>query len=319
MPSSRDILARHSASLHGRLKQRWMQSRALGIRKPFYVYEPPEIEHLTSLPVLYLFRGHEREWVNIAEDTSRHRSTAIEDIDHGISAGQLPAMLVVMPGLNSSNNHVPSLGIDMPVSPDGGHDGLGTGRFWTFLNEELFGRITCDYPQTNGGLRLAAGFSLGGFTVSLLAIHRPGYFHHAAMYDALFMWPGHCDPREEGKGETDPIWRRSALFDTALGNPRDAEAMRVWNPTDTLKRADAQRLRELKRTVFWIASADADGQFGNRDRSRYFGRLVRSKGLHLGFDSIVFSPSAAHNWHWTDRFLIRFLREALTNEVFVPF
>ncbi|MEZ4699889.1 MAG: alpha/beta hydrolase-fold protein [Rhodothermales bacterium] len=313
MPSSRDILSRHAETLQGRLKLRWLQSRALGLRKSYYVYEPPGLDRHAALPAVYLFRGHEREWVNIGEDASRQHSTAIEDLDRAIAAGDLPPMLAVMPGLTSTNNHVPSLGVDMVGPMAGRPEGLGEGRFWRYLNDELFSRIGCDYPQTSGGIRLAAGFSLGGYTVSLLAIHRPGFFAHAAMYDALFMWPGHRDPREDGKGLTDPIWRDSPLFDAALGSPRDADALRRWNPTDTLKRADEQRLRELGKTTFWIASAGADGQQGNRDRTRFFGRLVRNKGLRLGFDTLVFDSEARHDWHWTDRFLIRFLRGALVD------
>ncbi len=311
MPTSRSILERHEQTLRGRLRLRWIQSRALGLRKSFYVYEPPGYEQARALPVVYLFRGHEREWVNIAEDASRVSSTAVEDVDGAIAAGSLPPALVVMPGLNSTNNHVPSLGIDMAGAWPERLEGLGSGRFWTYLVGELLPRVACDYPQTSGGVRLAVGFSLGGYTVSLLAMHRPGFLDHAAIYDGLFMWPGHRDPRCEGDGVTDTVWGESPLFDAALGAPRDAEALRAWNPTDTLKQADPQRLRDLRRTTLWVASAAADGQSGNRDRATFFTRLARRRGLPLGFGDIVFDPDAAHTWHWTDRFLLRFLHEAL--------
>ena len=99
----RDILARHRQSLDGTLRACYLPSKALGINKSFYVYEPPGFHKEMQLPVLYLFRGHEREWVNIDEDSSRQRATAIEDIDKAIALRMIPPVLVVMPGLNSSN------------------------------------------------------------------------------------------------------------------------------------------------------------------------------------------------------------------------
>ena len=308
----RQILTRHQASLRGTLRLRHLDSTALGIRKPYYVYEPPGLRDERRLPLLYLFRGHEREWVNIREDASRQVSTAIEDLDWRIVAGTLPPMVVVIPGLNSVNNHVPSLGIDMAGTWPAEQRGLGTGRFWRYLVHELLPAVERDYPQTRGGRRLAAGFSLGGFTVSLLATHCPGYFDHAGIYDGLFMWPNHHDPRQGTSDEwNDPIWCQSALFDAALGNPRNPAAMRRWNPTDTLRRADETLLRQILKTTFWITSGPSDGHQGNVDRAHFFVDMLRQRGLSIGFGEIIFDPTASHTWHWTDRFLIRFVHFAL--------
>ena len=313
MPETeRQILARHGGSLRGRLRACRLHSSALGIRKPYFVYEPPGWRGQQRLPLLYLFRGHEREWVNIGEDASRRATTAIEDLDERIAEGRLPPMLVVVPGLNSTNNHVPSLGIDMAGTWPETLRGLGAGRFWRFMIGELLPRVERDYPETRGGLRLAAGFSLGGYTVSLLATHYPGYFDHAGIYDGLFMWPDHHDPRVPKTGErTDPIWCASPLFDAALGAPRDPSAMRRWNPTDTLRLAHGDVLSTIKKTTFWIASAPADGSRGNVDRARFFVDLLREKGIPVGFDKVIFDADAAHTWHWTDRFLMHFLEQVL--------
>ena len=94
------ILERHRASLHGTLRLRRLQSTALSLRKPYYVYEPPGLAEGSQVPVLYLLRGHQREWVNIDEDTSRQHSTAIEDLDTLIQWGEVPPVVAVMPGLS---------------------------------------------------------------------------------------------------------------------------------------------------------------------------------------------------------------------------
>jgi S-formylglutathione hydrolase FrmB len=265
---------------------------------------------------VYLFRGHEREWVNMQEDDSRDRSTAVEDIDRAIHEGLLPPMLVVMPGLNSADNHVPSLGIDMAGTWSTERKELGSGRFWTYLTAELFPVIEARYPQIEGGLRLAAGFSLGGYTVSLLAAKHPGYFDHIASYDGLLMWPRHQDPRVDGNRRCgDPVWCGASIFDPALGRPRSARTLDRWNPTDALFPDNTPLLNALRETTFWIACAHSDGRKGNRDRARFFVRLLQQHGLRLGFDGndVIFHPDASHTWHWTDRFLLTFLVGAFTD------
>ncbi len=336
----RKILRRHRASLRGALCHRKLRSEALGIAKPYLVYEPPGVALLEKLPVLYLFRGHEREWANPHEDASR-RTTAIEDLDWLIHEERLPPLVAVMPGLSSADNHIPALGINMAGTWPDAKQGLGTGRFWTFLTEELIPSIDRRYPQAEGGLRLMAGFSLGGYTVSLLAMQHAGYFDHAALYDGTLMWPGHRDPRAKEKkpspkqkketaasthrtspapaGCTDPIWCRAGLFNAALGHPRDAAALKRWNPTDTLRDAEAGALAAMQRTTLWLRCAAADGGKGNRDRARFFAKLLRERGLPLGFEGgdVVLHPEAAHTWHWADRFLVLFL-SGIFSAVAVP-
>ncbi len=312
--STSRILAWHRDRLYGRLRAQHFRSRALGIEKPYYVYEAPGLSQATAAPVGYLFRGHEREWVNMEEDGSRNRSTAIQDIDVRIREGLLPPMLVVMPGLNSANNHVPSLGIDMAGSWSTTLDGLGRGRFWTYLTDELLPAVADDYPQTEQGPRLMAGFSLGGYTVHLLALKRPGLFTHAAMYDGTFMWPGHQDPRTDRRGRyTDRIWGGAEIFDAALGSPRKPAAMQQWNPTDMLMAASPDALAKLRTTTYWVACASSDGRKGNLDRARFVVEQLQAHNLPLGFgdDDPIFHPAAAHTWHWADRFVVTFLQRAL--------
>lgn len=316
MPSSTranihaQILARHADSLHGALRLEWRYSRSLRLAKACFVYEPPRLQPGRAAALLYLFRGHEREWCNFHEDTSRKKSTAVEDIDALINAGLLPPMVVVMPGLNSDDNAVPSLGIDMAGAWPVKHTGLGSGRCWHYLTSELLPECEQRYagPATR---KLMAGFSLGGYTVSLLAAKLPGYFDEAGIYDGTLMWPGHRDPRQGGAALRDRVWLASPLFNAALGKPRNRRALRAWNATDIIARARGRTLHRLRRTRFWVASTAHDGMRGNRDRAEQFCRLLAEKGCTLGFPQTVFAARAAHNWHWADRFLMRFLQEAL--------
>lgn len=309
----RAILSRHESSLTGRLRGCFIRSRHLGVTKPFYIYEPPGLENYRELSTLYLFRGHEREWVNFYEDSSRNNTTAIEDLDRAIVLGLIPPMLAVMPGLNSSDNHIPSLGIDMAGPIDPTKRGLGSGRFWHYLDEELFPRIERSYPQTVGGRNVGAGFSLGGYTVSLLASQKPGFFNHVGIYDGLFMWPDHQDPRVEPEiPYNDRVWTENPLFDAAFGLPRSTSALANWNPTDALINAPASMNEALRRTTWWIACASEDGSKGNRDRAEFIASIIAARQFRLGFDTVFFDEQAAHTWHWTDRFLIHFLKHAMS-------
>lgn len=299
-----NIVARHRVTLSGTLELRRIRSRALGISKPYFVYEPPGLRSLSDVAILYLFRGHQREWVNMREDRTRVRSTAIEDLDARITTGTLPPFIAVMPGLASANNHIPSLGINMVGRWGMNVRGLGSGRFWDFLTAELVPTVERRYEAVAGERRLAAGFSLGGYTASLLAIRYPTYFTDVGIYDGLFMWPGHRDPRIRGQ---DPIWGRSPLFDAALGRPRDKLAMKEWNATDALVAADEELLTGLRRTSFFVASAPGDGRTGNVDRTRNFVRLLRDRRIPLAYDSVVLDSEATHSWHWADRFLLTYL------------
>jgi hypothetical protein len=307
-PSTSQILRRHDDSLDGTLLARRIESKALRISKPFFVYEPPGLEDMRGIPVLYLFRGHQREWVNMREDDSRIASTAIEDLDKHIAEGIIPPLIAVIPGLNSANNHVPSLGIDMVGSWNKNVRGLGTGRFWQYLTGELFPDVERTYARQLGDDRLGVGFSLGGYTLSLITMKLPRYLSHVGIYDGLFMWPDNADPRVNvRRRNSDPIWGKAAIFDAAFGNPRDEAALKKWNPTDMLVHAPPAELDQILQTTFHIASAPNDGRFGNVDRARRFVRLLKERGATLTFDGVVFDSEATHSWHWTDRFLISFL------------
>jgi len=299
-PTRAAVLARH-ASLAGRLRAVRIASEALGVTKWVYVYEPPGYDGRGGLPLVWLFRGHEREWVNIREDGSRVRATAIEDLDRGIVRGALPPVVAVMPGLASTDNHVHSAGLDMAGPLPQGKRGLGTGQFWTYLSQEVIPRFDARYRPSQ---RLAFGFSLGGYVVSLLAFGWPGYLDHAAFYDALFCWPGHDDPRVPGhQPHADRIWAQSSVFTPALGlPPRPADLLDRCNTTDWLLNASPDTLDAMRRTTFWIQCAGGDGGRGNRDRAHMLVRELQMRGQRLGYENVVLAPFAQHNWHWCDVF-----------------
>lgn len=302
-----EILERHEKTLHGSLKSVRFFSKALGIGKSFYVYEPrylSQIEH-KEVPLLFLFRGHQREWVNLFEDDSRKTGTSIETLDQLITSDVLPPMVAIIPGLNSADNHIPSLGVNMVGKWDPKKSGLGSGKYFDYIHKEFIPYASHLYPQTAEGLRLASGFSLGGYTASLLATRLPKLFHHVALYDATVMWGTERPPN--GQPLPDGVWEKSHLFDAALGNPRNLEAFAFANATDRIINATGDFLDDLCKTTWWVGSAAYDGMKGNRERAEYFMEILKEKGIPVGFKDPIIDPVAEHNWYWNDRFLVKFL------------
>lgn len=305
-PLYRNILSRHKDSLRGALRLLPFRSKALGISRTVFVYEPPGMRNMSELHLLYLLRGHEREYVYIDEDKSRS-ITSIEDLDELIVSGQIPPVMAVMPGLTSLDGKLHSFGLNMMGSTGDPRDGMGTGLFWDFFIDDLIPYIEARYKKKlRTGLRMASGFSAGGYSAALLATAFPGYLDHVGVYDGLFMFGSQTDIRT---GETDSVWMASPYLTAALGEPEDrsAEQLSPWNPAELISYADPIALEEMQETMFWIRSAAGDGDEGNLDRSTYFTNLLREKNITAGFNRVPLHPEAAHNWHWNDRFLKLFL------------
>lgn len=311
--TSRHILEAHK-SLRGTLRLHQFRSAALGLRKPYYVYRSAGWRPDRPFALIWLFRGHEREWVNFREDPSRQESTAIQDLDALVLRKMLPPCLAVMPGLTSSNNWVPSAGVNMSGKWAPSMKGLGTGRFFDYLTGELIPHVENAFNRERKAVRLAFGFSLGGFTTQLLATSMPGYLHHAAIYDGLFMWPGHVDPRLGEDGGLDPVWTKGAIFDAAFGKPRDMHALDYWNQTDLLLKDDPERLRLMQKTSYWINSASGDGSVGNIDRTAFLIEKLAEREMPNRMKRVPFAPDAQHNWHWNDAFFNRVMVRALTSD-----
>jgi S-formylglutathione hydrolase FrmB len=295
---------------HGTVILRTVRSRALGIAKQYYLYLPPDYHHTTRrYPVLYLFRGHEREWVNPYEDDSRGGEALPDMLDAMIASRRIRPMIVVMPGLNSNDNGVPGLGINMldpaQAAPRGG---IGTGLFEEYLVRELLPSIDAQYrtiPDRNH--RGVDGFSLGGYTAILLAVKFPQLFASAGSYDGTLMWKDLADPRNPSGQEVDHTWMEADLFDAVFGRPRNRRFMTQHNPANLIAEARGRRLHLLRTTAFHIQSAAFDGDKGNIDRTRHFVAHLHLAGMVNTFKDFVLSSSAVHSWKYADLHMRRTL------------
>jgi S-formylglutathione hydrolase FrmB len=279
-----------------------MQSQALGITKQFNIYLPEGYdENVTELyPVVYLFRGHEREWANRYEDASRNGRNIQDVADELYEAGLIGRMILVMPGVSSDDNAIPGLGVNfVDVGLAGQRSGLGTGRFEDFLVQDLVPYIDDNYRTLPSRLhRGLDGFSLGGYTSMLLSAKHPELFSSAGAYDGTMMWLDFDDPRSPGLND-DYTWLRTGLFDPAFGSPRDMEVMMQYNPANLIRDADAEHLALLQASQFMIHSAGTEA-LGNYNRSQHVVDVLAAQGIENMFEDIRLAPIAQHNWWYAD-------------------
>ncbi len=277
------------AQVKGTVERVTFFSPALRIHKSMNIYLPPGYGGGTEYyPVVYLFRGHEREWINRDEDASR-RGRNIQDVaDELYAQGKIGKMILVMPGLSSEDNTIPGLGVNfVQVSAAGGKAGVGSGQFEDFLLQDAIPFVDSHYrtipSRTQRGVD---GFSLGEL------------FGSAGAYDGTLMWLDLDDPRTPGSLD-DQTWLGSSLFDPAFGRPRNVLAMLRYNPCNLMRDASPDRLALLATCQFLIHSAGNE-QAGNLRRSQHMVQVLNSQGLANSFQDIRLSPNAEHNWYFAD-------------------
>ncbi len=140
-------------------------STLLGAQKNFNIFLPAGYDQDTArYPVVYLFRGHEREWANPSEDASR-RGNIKTVADRVSMAGLIGNMILVMPGLSA------------PPTP----------AEFDYVATELIPYVdshfrTIPVRQKRG----MDGFSYGGYDMLEMLWRYPELFFTAGAYDGSF-------------------------------------------------------------------------------------------------------------------------------------
>ena len=148
------------------------------VRRPLWVLRPPgvELDHPRELPVVYViqgFTGQLDKWTN----RSFREPSYIERIDALLASDECPDALVVM--------------VDCWTSYGGSQflDSTGTGRYQSYLCDEVVGFIDERYPTAaDREHRGIAGHSSGGYGAMVVPMMRPDVFSALASHagDALF-------------------------------------------------------------------------------------------------------------------------------------
>ncbi|MCA9320567.1 MAG: hypothetical protein KDB53_07525 [Planctomycetes bacterium] len=276
----------------------------LGVLKRFAVYLPSQYSRDAGpFPVLYLFRGHETEWLGNQDD----RYGLVRLLNGMMDQGHVQPMVVVMPGFMETNRE--TQGIPVNWSENGRSRGVGNGRMEDHFFE-VKAQVEKDFAvrRDRGGVALD-GFSMGGYSAVLLGTRYPRLFGSVGAYDGSFMWPGQIDPRRKPAGRACKLWfsetcspffRRDGVWDRLK--------MERHNPIAITRMARGERLLALRSVAFHVRAAGAETS-GNVDRCQALDEVFAARGLRNSFRKrLRFDDDARHTWAWADRHLTETLR-----------
>jgi len=286
--------------IDARARRVTIQSKALGVKKSFYVSVPPGYHKATNAsvryPTLYLFRGHEHEWVHRWQDKSRHGRTVIDVYRELLREGKVGPLILVFPGVSSDDNRIPGLLVNFRA-PELAEEapGIGTGRFEDYFFEELLPCVDRRFRTiADRAGRAVDGFSLGGFQSIKVAAQRPDLFCSAGAFDGTFPY---ATNRGKNVKKNDRVLFNPMLA-PAFGRPLDYEFVANNSPTNLLWRGDRNALTGVQ----WLIRSGP--QLGEPWQSNYFRAqhaisILTARKIKNGVDGVL-SPRARHSWSWAD-------------------
>ena len=286
--------------IDARARRVTIESSTLGVPKSFYISLPPGYhrvsEHGKRYPVIYFFRGHEREWIHRMQDRTRHGRTVVDVYRALLREGAAGPMILVFPGTSSDDNRVPGLLVNFR-QPElvAKTPGIGTGRFEDYFVNELVPYVDAHYrtiARREG--RAVEGFSLGGYQAVKIAAQHPGMFVSAGAFDGTFLY---ATMGGKSVRQNDRVFRNPMLA-PIFGQERDVAYAAANSPANLLLKGD----REALAGVQWLVRSgpqEAEPWHSNYYRCRHVTGIMQQRGLENGLDP-VFS-GATHTWYWADR------------------
>jgi pimeloyl-ACP methyl ester carboxylesterase len=294
------LRARERRPIDPRVRRITIRSKALGVSKNFYIALPPGYHKIsnskTHYPTVYLFRGHEHEWVHRWQDRSRNGRTVVDVYRELLRAGKVGPMILVFPGISSDDNRVQGLLVNFSAPQlAAAAPGTGSGRFEDYFFDELLPAVDRLYrtiPDRTG--RAVDGFSLGGFQSIKAAAQRPDLFCSAGAFDGTFLYATY---KGRSVRTTDRVLQ-NPIFSPAFGRPIDFELAASNSPANLLWRGDRSQLAEVQ---WLIRSGPRSGEpwQSNYYRAQHVIEILKARKLENAVNPVL--TGARHNWSWADR------------------
>lgn len=283
-----------------RVRRISLASKSLGVEKSFYVALPPGYSRISNAaqryPTLYLFRGHEREWIHRLEDKSRRGRTVIDVYRELLKDKKVGPMILVFPGIASNDNRYPGLLVNFR-EPELAKNapGVGTGRFEDYFIEEIIPYMDSHFRTVAARKgRAVDGFSLGGFQAIKIAAQYPQLFASAGAFDGTFLY---ATDRGRSVRRTDRVLR-NPMFAPAFGLERDLDFVAANSPANLMWLGDQSTLKDVQ---WLIRSGPESGEpwQSNYFRNQHIVKIMQDRGIENGLDPVF--KNAVHSWLWADR------------------
>ncbi len=294
------LLMRERRPIDQRARRVTLHSEALGVEKSFYFSLPPGYHQIANArmryPAIYLFRGHEHEWVHRWQDKSRHGRTVIDVYRQLLKEGKIGPMILVFPGISSDDNRVPGLLMNFR-EPErvAGAPGVGTGRFEDYFFDELIPCVDSRFRTiADRSGRAVDGFSLGGLQSIKAATRRPDLFSSAGSFDGTFLYA-------TNRGKSVRVRDRvlyNPMFAPAFGYPPELGFVAENSPANLLLRGELDALTGVQ----WMISSGpelAEPWQSNYFRAQHIIEILKSRGMENAIPAVM--PTARHTWSWADK------------------
>lgn len=275
-----------------------IESATLGVAKEFFVSTPPgyALSPTRRYPVLYLFRGHESEWINKNQDSTRGGRNIIDLYEELLAAGEVGPMMFVFPGVSSDDHAVSGMVTNFRAPQLTGAPGIGTGRFEDYLLTELIPYVDQHYRTiaAKSG-RGVAGFSLGGFMSVKIAAQHPELFSTVGAFDGTHFY-ANDDGREVDAARDANTFVANGMFDSVFGRPRDTVFAALNNGPNLIQNSIPEAMQSLEWFIQY-GPQRAEPDDSNFFRGEHLLEKLRGKGVTNGVSRVL---HGGHNWKTAD-------------------
>jgi enterochelin esterase-like enzyme len=268
----------------------------LGVPKEFYIYTPADysLRPGLSYPVVYLFRGHETEWINKNQDSNRGGKNVI-DVYEGLRAsGQVGPMILVFPGISSDDDSVSGMVTNFKAPELTSAPGIGNGRFEDYLLQDVMGYVDTHYRAVAAkGGRGVDGFSLGGFMSAKIAAQHPELFRSAGVFDGTHFYSRIDCSMVDLADQT----FLDAMFDPVFGNPRDTAYAALNNGPSLV----CNSTPELMQSIHWFVQygpLSREPNDSNYLRGDHLASKLAAQGVTNEITPVL---DGGHNWGTADQ------------------
>lgn len=276
-----------------------IDSTALGVPKALYIYTPPgyALSPGRRYPALYLFRGHETEWINKNQDGTRGGRNVIDVYEELLAAGEVGPMLLVFPGISSNDNSISGMVTNFKSPELTTAAGIGTGRFEDYFVNEVIPYIDSHYRTvTSRTGRGVDGFSLGGFMSVKIGAQHPELFKTVGAFDGTHFY-ANVDCSQVDAVRDANTFTTNSMFDPVFGNPRDTVYAALNNGPNLVCNSTPAVMQSLRWFIQHgpLASEPNDANYLRGD---HLIQKLTEKGVTNEITAVL---SGGHNWATADQ------------------